>query len=743
MQNHTFEDMAVYTYQESFNASGTGEPERAAGVELQANYFSMLGVPAALGRTFLPGEDQAGQNRVVLLSYGFWQRRFAGQRSAVGGSMELNGEQYKIVGVMPTWFRVPGSADFWVPIDMSLKNLGPRGEHHLRALGRVKSGVPIEQARADLLALSQRLEQQFPDSNRNAHAVVVPLKDQLVGSASKTQLGIMLGAVGLVLLIACANVANLLLARASDRRREVAVRAALGAERSRLVRQLLTESVLLSVFGALPGIALAYVCVTLLGSGEHIPFTLPNPVAVNPAVLAFTLGVSVLVGLLFGLAPALQTSHINLSDELKSGGKMAATATTRNRLLRDVLMTGEIAVSLALLASAGLLLRTFANLREVNPGVRMAGVLTARVLLPSKKYATPEQQRLFYTRLVDTLSASPGVRAAAVATEIPLEGGSNGYVQIEGQAADSESGPLVEWNSITPDYFRTMGISLLSGRNFTETDLENTETALKKLIPLFMSGELSKAKIDFELTSVINQAMAKRFWPGQDPVGKRFRIGGSVPVHVVGMVADVKSWGLRQAPPPQAYYPLTWAFGPQSFAMTIVAQSAGRPEAIASAMRNAVESQDSTLAIFQMRSMQQVIADAMSGESDQTILLGTFAGLALLLAAVGTYGVMSYLVTQRTAEIGIRMALGAGRGEVVWMVLRQGVRLAVVGVILGIGGALATTRLLASTLYGVKANDPQTLIAVSLVMCGVAMLACMIPALRAMRVNPVIALRYE
>jgi putative ABC transport system permease protein len=738
-QNHTFEQMSVYTFQESFNASGSGEPERVSAVEIQANYFATLGVQPLMGRGFLAGEDQTGRNRVALLSYGFWQRHFGGQANVLNNSLELNGEPYQVVGVMPAWFRIPGGADLWFPIDASLKNLGPRGEHHLRALGRVKTGVSVAQARADLLALSQRLEQQFPDSNRKVNAIVVPLKEQIIGNSS-SQIWLMFGAVALVLLIACANVANLLLARATDRRREVAVRAAMGAERGRLVRQLLTESVLLSTMGAIPGVTLAYYCVYFLNASHRIPFPQPNPVTVNPIVLLFTLGVSVVIGLLFGLAPAIQTSHINLSEELKSGGKMAATVTTRSRVLRNALVVTEVALSLALLASAGLLLRTFSNLRDVKVGTNTERVLAASVLLPAKGYASPDQQRNFYRLLVERLANSPGVRAAAASTELPLEGGNNGYIQIEGQIDKSMAGPLVEWTSITPDYFQTMEVPLLAGRGFTEADLESTAEAARKLRAL---PDDAKPDIHFELITVISETMARRFWPNQDPIGKVFRRGGSIPCRVIGVAGDTKIFGLRQPPIPQAYFPLPWALGIRPWPIAVVAQSAGQAEELANTVRTAVKSLDATLAVFQVRTMQQITANAMSGESDQTALLGTFAGLAMLLAAVGIYGVMSYLVTQRRGEIGIRMALGAGRGDVIWMVLRQGLTLAAAGIVLGLAGALATTRLLGSLLFGVKPNDPVTLLMVSALMAGIAILACVIPAFRAMQVNPVIALRYE
>ncbi|MGA2261630.1 MAG: ABC transporter permease [Acidobacteriota bacterium] len=740
-QNHTFEDMAVYSFQESFNASGSGEPERVTGVETQANFFSVLGVQPVLGRPFLQGDYQAWQNHEALLSYGFWKRHFAGQSAVLGSSIELNGEPYKVVGVMPSWYRIPAGADLWVPIDMTPKALGERGSHHLRALGRVKDGLTIDQARADLLTISTNLEKQYPDSNGKVHSVVVSLGKQIIGD-SRTQLWVIFGAVALVLLIASANVANLLLARATDRRREVAMRAALGAERLRLVRQLLTESVLLALLGTLPGVALAYVGVSLLANVQQLPFPQPNPIAVNPMVLAFTLVISIAIGILFGLAPAIETSQINLIDELKSGGKLAHTASRRSRLVRNALVAAEIALSLALLAGAAILLRTFENLRAVNLGVNAEQVLTGALLLPAKEYPTPEKTRGFCERLVELLAAAPGVRAAALTTELPLLGGNNGYVTIDGQDDKASEGQLVEWTSVTPDYFHAMGIPLMRGRGFTRADMDDVAAGIRKLLAAQPNSQGQNLSLNLQAVAVINQAMARRFWPNQDATGKIFRTNG-IPVKVIGVAGDTKVFGLRQPPLPQAYLPLTWRMDRGGGPFNIVIQTAGRPQNMAAAIRRAVQSLDRNLAVYHLQTMTEIAADPMTNDSEQTFLLATFAGLAVILAAVGTYGVMSYLVTQRTSEIGIRMALGAGRGAVLWMVLREGLMLAILGIGIGLAGAFATSQLLQSSLFGVKPNDPWTLAAASMVMAVVAMVACLIPATRAMRVEPITALRHE
>jgi predicted permease len=743
-QNRTFEDMAVYSYQESFNASGSGEPERAIVVETQSNFFSMLGVTPALGRTFLNGEDQAGHNHVALLSNGFWQRHFGGENSALGKAIVLNGEHYEVVGVMPAWYSIPGAADLWTPIDASAKSLGPRGEHHLRALGRIKDGVSLEQARTDLVGLAGRLEKQFPDDNSQVSAVVVPLKEQFVG-ATRTQLWIMFGAVTAVLLIACVNVANLLLSRSASRQREIAVRTALGADRWRVIRQLLTESVLLSACGAIPGVGLAYMCVAWLRTAKGLPFVQPNPISVEPTVMLFTIAVTVIIGILFGLMPALQTSRVSLNEVLNSGGRMAVTATTRGRLMRDALVIVEIALSLVLLAGAGLLIRTFSNLRQADIGVHADKVLTATAMLPRGSYKSLQSQTAFFRELIERLNAQPGVHGAALAAELPLNGGSNGYVTIEGQSSESTKNQLVEWNSITPDYFRVMGIPLISGRTLTESDIQNVVDTMAKLSAI-PEGVSASKKVIFQkttLSAVINQTMARKFWPNQDANGKTFRSGGGFSNRVIGVVGDTKTFGLDQRPMPQAYFSLAGTEGDRSAPVSIVVQGSGEPAALTRTLRNTVKSLDSTLAVFNVATVPDIIATSMTTTTYQTFLLAIFAGLALLLASVGIYGVLSYVVTQRTNEIGIRMALGADRGKVLWMILRQGLVLTVIGIGAGVAGTYALTGLLKTLLFGVKPTDAVTFIAVSVVMGTVAMLACMAPAWRATRVDPMVALRYE
>ncbi|HUK29726.1 MAG TPA: ABC transporter permease, partial [Candidatus Acidoferrum sp.] len=685
----------------------------------------------------------AGQNHVALLSYGFWQRHFGGEVDALGKSVELNGAKYEVVGVMPEWYRLPGGADLWVPIDASLKGLGMRGSHHLRALGRMKNGVNIEQARADLKGISARLAKQFPDTNDNESAIVIPLKEQVVGG-TRSELWVMFAAVGLVLLIACVNVANLLLVRSADRKREIAIRAAVGASRGRLVRQLLTESVVLSICGAIPGIGLAYACVKAAAGMQSFPIPQPNPVGANWTVLLFAMGISVVIGVLFGMLPALQTSQFKLSEDLRAGGKKAFTASARGRLVRDGLVALEVGLSLALLAGAGLLLRTFSDLRRVDIGVKTENVLTASLQLPETRYAHVQNREAFVQRLMETLQAMPGVRAASASTAVPLQGGNNSYIQIDGMTDEKLKNQLVEQNYITPEYFRVLGIPLLQGREFNSADMDEMAKIAKALAEFVDKNSADIPKDQFQLNVVINQAMAEKFWPNQDPLGKVFRIGGDFAhAHVIGVVGSTRQWGLRTAPLPEAYYTIPFAMVNGDLGLTVEVLSAGPPEAVATQVRSAVHSSDSNLALYAVRTIPEIVSDSMTDTNYQTFLLGALAALALVLAAVGTYGVMSFVVTARTNEIGIRMALGAGRGQVLWMVLRQGIAVTVAGIAMGVAGTLALTKLLQDFLYGVRPGDPLTLVSVCGVMAIVALAACAIPAMRATRVDPSVALRYE
>lgn len=745
-QNGTFSGMSMYTFPRGANASGSGEAESAAVVDTEANFFGTLGVQPLIGRAFNRGEDVAGKNQVAILSYGFWQRHFGGRNDAIGSQLELNDQPYTVIGVMPNWFNFPAETDIWTPQDMTDKLFQNRGTHWMQAIGRMKTGVPIEQARADLLTISGRINKQYRGNDNSVHSLVFPLKERLTGG-SRSALLILLGAVALVLLVACANVANLLLARAATRYREMAVRAALGAGRWRLIRQLLTESVLLAAGGAILGLVAAWWAIHALAAAKTLPIPRANPVELNLTVLLFAAALTLLVGILFGLAPALQTSTLNLSEELKSSATAAGGALGRGRLIRNALVIGEIAVCLALLVGAGLLLRSFSRLRNANIGFQPDNILTASLNLPEAKYKTASEMRSFLDQLLARIQHIPGVSSAAITTTLPLEGGSNGYIKVPGNTDPALEQQLVEVHGITPDYFKTFGIPLMEGRNFTDEDAQEAADTIAKADALnkAANGGTPKIPAGMSFPVIINHSMAKIFWPKQDPVGKEFYDeGGGVPYKVLGVVGDVKEWGIREKTVPERYFPLTFwlQYGP-GFYGSIVAKTAVPPGDALTPVRNDVRDLDPTLAIFHVRTMDEVISDAMQDTSLQTFLLGSFAALALILAAVGLYGVMAYLVTQRTHEIGIRMALGARQADVLSLVVREGMTLAAIGIVIGLAGAFALTRLLAALLFGVSAHDPLTFAAVSIMLAGVALAACYIPARRAARVDPLIALHYE
>jgi putative ABC transport system permease protein len=730
-QNQTLDDMTLYTWPTSLNMSGTGEPEHVYGILAQANFFSVLGSAPLMGRAFVNGEDHAGHNHVAVLSYGLWQRRFGGTRDVLGKDIELGGERYQIVGVMPEDFRIGLRADLWIPLDMDLKKLPGRGEHSYPAIGRLKPGVTPQQAKANLNAIAKRLEEQYPDSNRQIGADVVEIREQLTGNVRPALL-VLLGAVALVLLIACVNVANLLLARASSRQREIALRSALGAARSRIIRQLLTESVLVSFLAAVPGILIAYWGVVLLKALPHVPSRAFEQISVDGVVLCFALGMALLTGIVFGLAPALQVGSQDLHDDLKSGGKGAGAAASSSKWVRNGLVVGEIALSLCLLIAAGLLLRTFERLRAVEIGVRTDKVLTAKVALPDTQYKDEAQFRV-YREMAERLEQAPGVDAAAVSSEIPLDGGTNTYAKKPGAPAE-ELGSLMEWNEITPGYFKAFGIPFRAGRNFTDADYElvGKVTEASKKSPSKYDGPM--------MVGIINQRMATEFWPDGDAVGKVFELD-TLPVQVIGVVADTKIFNSpRQKTIDEAYFPIGWGTRTE---MAVTVHGAGAAASLPETVRRTIGGVDRKVPVFNVREMDQVIVEANSDARIEAQLLGIFAGLALVLAAVGIYGVMSYLVAQRTQELGIRMALGAQPLDVLRLVLGRGVALTLAGLAAGLVAAFAITRLLSKLLFGVSATDPLTFFGVAFLLGLVALVACYIPARRATRIDPLIALRYE
>jgi putative ABC transport system permease protein len=721
-QNQVFEGVTVMG-RASFNLTGVGEPVRVDGRRVSANLFRLLGVEPQLGRAFLPEEDDPGAIRVVILSHGLWQRRFGSDPGIIGNPVTMNGRSYTVVGVMSPQFQFPSREDeLWVPIAFGPKEATNRGNHSYEVLGRLKQGVSLEQAQAELNTITARLKQQYPDVVKTDASVVVSLHEQMVGDI-KPALLVLLGAVGFVLLVACANVANLLLARAAVRRKEIALRTALGAGRLRLVRQFLTESVLLAALGGAAGLLLSFWGVNLLKSFIPENISEVKSISVDARVLVFTLVVSLLTGLIFGLVPAAHATKLDLNEMLKEGGRDSSSGRGGNRV-RGLLVIAEVAVSLILLIGAGLLINSFLRLRNLDPGFRADNLLTMSVVLPQQKYPDHARRSAFFSELTSRVGALPGVRSAAVTNWIPLtmQGDTFG-ISVEGRPDPGpDKRPDVITRVISPGYFDTMGIRLTRGRQFDER----------------------LDKVDTTPVAVVSETMARRLWPGEDPLGKRIQPGSADPdgwIEVVGVVNDVRQLDLTSEPRLQMYLPYVqfqW-FVPRR----LVVKTDVEPASLAAAVRKAVWELDKDQPVSDVRTMEEVLSGSIARQRFSTLLLGIFAALALALAAVGIYGVMSYAVAQRTREIGIRMALGAQAGSVLRLMIGQGLKLASAGVVLGLAGALLLTRLMSSMLFGVSATDPLTLVTISLVLVGVALLASYIPARRAARVDPLVALRYE
>jgi putative ABC transport system permease protein len=678
-----------------------------------------------LGRTFLPEEGQAGRNNVVVLSHGMWQRRFGSDPQIIGQTIHLDTKLTTVIGVLPPNFEfsLPGffrSAEMWVPAVLSRDN-AERNDFYLRVVARLKPGVTVQQAQADMDVIGRRLAQQYPQALAGVGVKLVPLHEQVVGNVRPVLL-ILLSAVGLVLLIACANVANLQLARASSRQKEMSVRAALGASRGRVVRQLLTESAVLALLGGAVGVAVATWGIGLLMGLAPAGISRGSANSLDPAVLAFSLVISLLTGILFGLAPALQFSSPRLNETLKEGGRASSESAGGGRL-RNVLMVSEVALSMVLLIGAGLLVRSFVRLLEVKPGFDTANVLAVPLSLPRYSYPDAAQRAALYKRAIERIGALPGVRAVGAIDDLPLtpDRDSGGFI-IEGRAPlAADQLPLAEERSVTPDYFRAMGIPLLGGRTVAESDTSSAPAVL-----------------------VINQSLARRFFPGQDPVGQRlaFVSAASPPawITIVGVVGDVRDLGLASQPELEVYQP--YQQSTVSY-MNLAVRTASAPESLAAVVQSEIHSLDKDLPLFSPRPMEVVLAASIADRRFNLLLLGVFASLGLVLAAVGIYGVISYTVARRIHEIGIRMALGAQASDVFALVVGQGLRLAILGVAVGLMGALALTRVLSRLLFGVTPTDPVTFAGVALLLLFVAALACYIPARRALRVDPVEALRYE
>ena len=720
-QNQTFEQLALYRWW-SPNLTGVETPERLQGFLVTANLFDALGVKPIMGRNFTEEENQPGKDAVAIITHSLWQRRFGADPEILNKTVTINTIQRKVIGVMPENFTFPKGAEIYAPIAMTPELMKSRGSHSYYIIGRLKNGTPIESAQAEIDNIMARLEKQYPETNTGWGATAFPIVADTVRQYA-TAMWVMMGAVGFVLLIACANVANLLLARATGRQREIAVRTALGASRWRIVRQLLTESVIVALVGGTLGVLIGFWGIAALRAanpGEAAKYVAGwYQLGINTQVLLFTLGLSVLSGIVFGLAPAWETSKPNLNSSLKDGGRQTSGSSHR---LRSSLVVFEVALSLVLLVGAGLLTRNFLSLLRTNPGFNSDNLMTMTLVLPAQKYKELPQREAFFNDLVQRAKTYPGVESAAVVNYLPLgQSNSSDAYLVEG---DPEPQPGQEndgrYRVASPDYFRTMGVSIIRGRGFTEQDKAGATPVV-----------------------IVNETLARRHWPGQDAIGKRIRFYGALDkapwMQVVGVIADVKH-DLTIPVEPEYYLP--HAQDPWN-AMILVAKTSVDPASLAGALRQQVWSIDKDQPVFDVRTMEEVKSASLVLYSFSSVMIGIFATVAMVLAAIGIYGVMAFAVTQRTQEIGIRMALGARTGDVLKLVVKHGMKLALLGIVIGLAGSWVLTRFIANLLVGVQPTDLLTFSVVSLCLLVAAFIACYLPARRATKVDPLVALRYE
>ena len=704
----------------SLNLTGEGEPQRLTGVKATAHYFDVFGVKPILGRMLLPEEDAVGKNHVVVLSYGFWQRVFGGARDVVGRSVQLNGEPYQIVGVAPYGFGVASKVDVWTPMAFKPDETAndARGGHYISVYGRLKPGVTFIQAKAEMEVIAAQLAVQYPDPQKGWGIFMMPMQDYYVREV-KPVLYTLLGAVACVLLIACANLANLLLARATARHREISIRAALGAGRGRLVRQLLTESVVLAICGGIAGIILARW--GLDGLLALAPTSLPriSEIHLDSGVLLFSLALSVVTGIAFGIAPALLAARTDMNEALKQGTRGSTEGGIRGRL-RSALVVVEVVFALVLLGGAGLLARSFIQLAHVDPGFNPENATLLRLSLPQRKYAQPEQQTAFANGLLERLKALPGVQAVGLTHSMPLVGDYVLGFIIEGRPAlDPSEEPSTNYYAVTPDYFRAMGIRLIRGRLFTAQD------------------DAKAPRV-----AIINETMARQYFPNEDPIGKRIHItnGPQTWREIVGIVADIKQYGVDKPTSAQSYEP----FAQVPFtSLNVVIRTSGSSAAVLGSLRPAVYAVDKDQPVGTIRPLEEIMAESIARQRFAMTLLTVFSAVALIIAAVGIYGVMAYNVVQRTGEFGIRMALGAQQSDVLRLVLSQGGKLIGLGLVIGLVATLAASYAMRSILFNTSAYDPLTLATITLVLAAVALIACFFPANRATKVNPIEALRTE
>jgi putative ABC transport system permease protein len=721
--SESFEDMGGFSRTAMILVS-EGEPERLMGGAVTDGFFSTLQAQPILGRVFTPEEDKPGAERRVILSEGLWKRRFGADPQILNKTITLSGNPYVVVGVMGADFVNPRPGDLqpaelWVPLRLNYENAGRRNDF-LGVIARLKPQVTQAQAQAEMTKIMGDLEAQYPATNNGWGAKVLTLLERFVGDISKP-LMVLMGAVCFLLLIACANVANLLLVRASTRRKEIAIRAALGAGRTRIARQLLTESLVLSIIGGALGLLAAVWGVNLLVG--FLPANLPrlNEIALDNRVLLFTLALSLLTSILFGLLPAIQSSSPRLNDNLKEGGKDVANIASSNRI-RNVFAIVEIALALVLLAGAGLMLRSFLKLQEVDPGFNSRNVITLQMQLPSVRYKEDAQIETYTNQLLEKIPTTPGVEAVGLLSDPPLSGGGNflSFTKEGETRAPGDSIQDLEVHSASPDYFKTIGIPLKRGELYSARDTLKSPGV-----------------------AVISETAARRYWGDEDPIGKRITFGGGPNVtwlKIVGIVGDIRNESLNEPPYPQLYAPFVQQ---ASNSLYLIARTTGETGSVIPALRNQIKELDATVPVFNTRTMEQIVADSIAVPRLNALLIILFAGLALLLASVGIYGVISYTVSQRNHEIGVRMALGAKSSDILKMVVGQGLKLVSIGVVIGLIAVLGLSSLMTSLLFEVSTTDPITFVVVALILAGVALVACLVPARRAARTDPMVALRYE
>ncbi len=719
-QSQTIEQF-VTMHVEDFTLTGVDKPEQFEGNKVSAEFFTALGVQPLLGRVFQSGEDTVGREQIAVLKHSLWQRRFGADPNIIGQTITLNGKAFNVVGVMPEGFNFPyNGGELWTPTVMAPESFTDHDSYYLRVFGLIKSGVSIAQANTEIVGLSQRAQQQFPMTNKGIEAYIVGLNEDFT-RGSRMYLTFLLGAVAFVLLIACANVANLLLVRGSTRQKEIGVRMALGASRGRLIRQLLTESILLSLAGGVLGLGFAVWGVAGLhsaipeGYAQFIPGW--DHRGINNWALGFTLIVSLLTGIIFGLMPALQATRINFNEALKDGGK-GTTGSARNRL-RSVLVVSEVALSLVLLVGAGLLIRSFIAILNTDYGIKPDNTISMRIVLPKDRYPQREQRINFVEQFLPRVKTLPDVMNVGAVDNIPMGGTNNGSdFQIVGQPPFTKAAqPFVDTRIVTPEYFAAIGTSLHQGRLITPQDTAESPAVL-----------------------LVNESFAARYFPGRNAIGERIEFIKGKPVSIVGIVANVMNDDMDNPAEPMVYQPFTQR-APNSIALVVRGQS--EVTNLVSAIRQELAALDPNLPLSNIKTLHETIHERSSPKRVVTIMLGIMALIALLLAAVGLYAVMSFTVAQRTHEIGIRMALGAQARDVFRLVVGQGLRLVLIGIFIGLIGAFALTRVLAQVLFGVTATDPLTFAVVALLLAIAAFFACWIPARRATKVDPMIALRCE